>query len=288
MPSGITAGRLPEMKHQHPRPSGTAAALFLGFLLLSCQSGFIYHPDRNLAATPGAINLAYEEVRFPAADGTKLHGWWIPSRESRGAVIHCHGNAGNISHRLGIIEIFNSMGLDVLVFDYRGYGLSEGTPTEKGTYADAEGAWRYLADVKGISRERIIVHGQSLGGAIAAHLASQRQPAMVVVESSFTSTRDLARNFCSFTPAIYIILTYTYETARFAGEARCPLLVIHSRDDEMIPFSHGEKIFHAAKEPKAFLEIRGSHNGGFIQSGSVYVSGLKSFIGDHLPGGDTK
>ncbi len=270
------------------RPLISVAPLMLATALLSCQQGFIYHPDNRLIATPKAINLPYEEVRFPASDGTKLHGWWVPSRPSRGAIIHCHGNAGNISHRLRILEIFNSMELDVLLFDYRGYGLSEGSPSEKGTYADAEGAWEYLTKVKGIPAERIIIHGQSLGGAIAAKLASKQRPAMAVVESSFTSTRDLARKFCSFTPAIYIIISYTYETEKHIAGARCPVLVVHSRDDELIPFSHGEKIFLAAKEPKAFLEIQGSHNGGFIQSGSVYVSGLKSFIEAHLPKGETK
>jgi hypothetical protein len=261
--------------------------LLISLLFVSCQSGFIYHPDPALVTTPASINLEYEEVRFSAADGTKLHGWWVPSREERGTVIHCHGNAGNISHRLAILETFNRLKLSTFIFDYRGFGQSEGSPSEKGTYADALAAWTYLVRDRKISPERIAVHGQSLGGAVAAWLAVKERPALLVIESSFTSARDVARHHGICTPAVYII-TYNYATAERIGKLRCPVLVIHSRDDEVIPYVQGEKLFAAALEPKEFLEIRGSHNYGFIASRDIYFNRLDSFIKKHLPAGGDK
>lgn len=261
--------------------ANTALAAVLLAAALSCQSEFIYHPDNVLVSTPAAINLEYEEVRFAAADGTKLHGWWIPSRDGRGAVIHCHGNAGNISHRLKIIENFNRLKLSTFIFDYRGFGLSGGSPSEQGTYADALAAWHHLVRDRKIPPGRIAVHGQSLGGAVAAWLAVKERPAMLIIESSFTSARDVARHHGVFPPAVYLI-TYNYATAGRIAGLRCPVLVIHSRDDEVIPYAQGEKLFAAAPEPKEFLEIRGSHNYGFIASRDIYFNRLDSFIDKHL------
>ena len=252
--------------------------------LLSCQAGFIYHPDPDLVATPATLKLDYEEVRFTAADGTRLHGWWVPSREERAVAIHFHGNAGNISHRLKVIETLHNLKLSAFIFDYRGFGKSAGSPTERGTYADAEGAWNYLVRIKNVPPERIVLHGQSLGGGVASWLAVKHRPALLILESTFTSTRDVARHHCSFTPATWLI-TWRYDTLGRATKLACPLLVIHSPEDEVIPYSQGRAIFSAAREPKEFLEIRGSHNRGFVASYDVYVRGIDSFIKKYLPTG---
>lgn len=247
-----------------------------------CQGDIIYHPERTLIATPAAINLEFDEVLFPASDGIMLHGWFIPKEGSRAAVLFCHGNAGNISHRLKTIEVLHNLNLDVFIFDYRGYGKSEGSPSEQGTYRDAEGAWNYLVNTMGISPQRLIIHGRSLGGAIAAYLASKKQAKMLVLESAFSSTRALARDYCAGFVMLYPILSYTYPTLEYIEKIQIPVLIMHSRTDETIPFSHGEKLFQAAKEPKKFLELSGSHNNGFMRSIENYRATLDTFIAQHL------
>ncbi|MCX7679316.1 MAG: alpha/beta hydrolase [Spirochaetes bacterium] len=256
--------------------------LLIIFGFFSCQGEIIYHPDRKLIASPLDIRLEYDEVLFRAADGTTLHGWFIPHPESRATVIHCHGNAGNISHRLQIIHTLHNLQLDVFIFDYRGYGKSEGTPSEKGTYLDAEGAWDYLVNTMGISPQRIIVHGHSLGGAIATYLAHKRPTKMLIVESAFTSTRALARDYCVGFVLLSPILTYKYPTKEFLSRINIPVLIVHSRDDEIIPFAHGKELYTTARQPKEFLEIYGDHNTGFLQSFEIYRKGIYEFISKYL------
>ncbi len=245
---------------------------------ISCQSDIIYHPERNLIATPAAIHLEFDDVLFPASDGTLLHGWFIPKEGSRASVLFCHGNAGNISHRLKTIEVLHNLNLDVFIFDYRGYGKSEGTPSEEGTYRDAEGAWNYLVNTMNISPNRLIIHGRSLGGAIAASIAAKKQAKMLVLESTFISTRALARDYCAGFVLLYPILTYRYPTIEYITRITIPVLIMHSREDETIPFSHGEELFRSAKEPKIFLELIGSHNNSFMKSIDRYRDSLDAFI----------
>lgn len=249
---------------------------------LLCQGDIIYHPERALVATPAALHLEFDEVVFPASDGAMLHGWFIPKEGSRATVLFCHGNAGNISHRLKTIEVLHNLDLDVFIFDYRGYGKSEGGPSEEGTYRDAEGAWNYLTNTMGIPPDRIILHGRSLGGAIAAYLASKKPARMLVLESTFTSTRALARSYCAGFVLLYPLLTYTYPTKDYIERTHIPVLMMHSREDETIPFSHGEELFKAAKGPKQFLELSGTHNSGFVRSLEIYRATLDRFIAQHL------
>ncbi|HON78637.1 MAG TPA: alpha/beta hydrolase, partial [Spirochaetota bacterium] len=128
----------------------TAALLFTIGMCLSCQAGIVYHPVKKLRATPAAIKLPYEDLYLTTSDDITIHGWWVPAKHEKGTVLFCHGNAGNISHRLGTVKILNAMDLNVLIFDYRGFGKSEGSPSEKGTYRDAEAAWRYVTAVRKI------------------------------------------------------------------------------------------------------------------------------------------
>ena len=140
-------------------------------ILATFQSHLLYFPYRTLSQTPAAVGLAYEDVSFQAADGVVLSGWFVPSQRARGVLLFCHGNAGNMSHRLDSLQIFHRLGLSTFIFDYRGYGRSEGQPTEQGTYLDAEAAWTYLVHTRQLAPTEIIVFGRSLGGAIAAWLA---------------------------------------------------------------------------------------------------------------------
>lgn len=257
---------------------GLLAAVYLG------QAHLLYFPNipsRALTASPGDIGLAYEDVELTTADGVRLHGWWIPHPQPRAALLHLHGNAGNISHRLELIRIFHDLGLSVLIFDYRGYGVSEGKPDEAGTRRDALAAWRHLTEVRGIAPGDIVLHGQSLGAALAARLAGQVQPGALILESAFTSVPDLAAELYPWLPARRLA-RYDYATLVDLGAVRCPVLVVHSPDDEIVPYAHGRRLYEAAPGPKEFLTLRGDHNMGFLLSGRVYVDGLDRFLGRHL------
>jgi hypothetical protein len=239
-------------------------------------------PGRALTATPQNAGFDYEDVTLETSDGLKLHGWYVPAAQARGVVLFLHGNAGNISHRLDSIAVFRELGLDTLIIDYRGYGRSEGKPSERGTYLDAEAAWHYLVDTRGVAANRIIFFGRSLGGAVVAWLATQYRPAAVIIESSFSSALDMARKLYPFMP-VRLITRLEYPVSEYVSRLRCALLVIHSRDDEIIPFTMAEAIYDSAAEPKSLLEIWGDHNNGFLLSRDRYLSGLDEFIQKNLP-----
>ncbi len=250
------------------------------------QGRLLYLPSRALAATPADIGLAFESLALETEDGVRLHAWFIPAERPRFTLLFCHGNAGNISHRLASIRIFHDLGLSVLIFDYRGYGQSRGRPSEEGTYRDAEAAWAHLVR-RGIPPEGIVVFGRSLGGAIAAHLAASKGPRGLIVESAFTALPDLAAELYPFLPARWLT-RFRYDTRSALKACRCPVLIVHSRDDEIVPFAHAEGLYAAAPPPKALLAIRGSHNGGFQESLPLYREGLAGFLrfleGQALPG----
>jgi hypothetical protein len=257
-----------------------AFALYL-FLM---QPRLLYYPDlpgRDLEATPAATGLAYEDVALQTADGVRLHAWFSPAERPRATLLFCHGNAGNISHRLDSIRLLHKLGLQVLIFDYRGYGRSEGVPSEAGTYRDADAAWRYLREERGIAAGEIVVFGRSLGAAVAADLASRVQPAAVILESAFTSVPDMAAAIYPWLP-VRLLSRYRYDNLAKVARITRPLLVVHARQDEIIPFAHGERLFRSAREPKQFLEISGGHNDAFLASREGYTRGLDAFLDSHL------
>ena len=234
-------------------------------------------PGRALTASPDAIGLEYEDVFLTTSDNERLHGWYVPAVNARGVVLFFHGNAGNISHRLDSIAIFNQLGLSTLIIDYRGYGESSGKTSEQGTYLDAQSAWDYLVDQRGVPAESIVIFGRSLGGAIGAWLGSHQRPAAVIIESSFSSGVDMGRRLYPFLP-VRLITRLRYPVAEYASRLQCPVLVVHSRDDEIIPFAMGEAIYAAVNQPKKILELRGDHNAGFYISQQIYIPGLDQFI----------
>lgn len=238
-------------------------------------------PGRDWVATPDAIGLEYEDLRLTTDDGVELSAWWVPAATRKGVLLFFHGNAGNISHRLESIQIFNRLGLDVLILDYRGYGRSDGKPSETGTYLDAAAAWRYLTEERGHSPSEIVIFGRSMGAAIAARLASTSTPgpAALIVESPFTSTPDIAQEAYPFLPARWLT-RFSYATRDYVTDVACPVLVIHSEDDEIIPVKHGREVFKAAPEPKQFLALRGGHNTGFLESLTPYTRGIDAFLAD--------
>lgn len=241
------------------------------------QSHYIYRPMKEIVIIPTAMRLPYEDVSFNAADGTRLSGWFIPAGNPKGAALFCHGNAGNISTNMDSVRIIHEIGLSLFIFDYRGYGKSEGSPDENGTYLDAEAAWDYLARKQNTPGKGVIVIGHSLGGAIAAWLARKRSPSLLIIESAFTSFPEIAAVHFPYLPA-GLIARYKYNTIGCLQDVKCPVLIIHSPDDEIIPFQHGLRLFELAKKPKEFLEISGTHNEGFITSEKRYKDGLNAFI----------
>ena len=245
--------------------------------LYFAQESLVYFPDRTLVGTPTNTGLAYEAVRFSADDGVHLSGWFIPAPKARATLLFCHGNAGNISHRLESIRQFHQLGLNVFIFDYRGYGVSEGVPTEAGTYRDAEAARHYLVETRGLAPEHIVYFGRSLGAAIAAWLATQHPPRALIVESAFTSVPDFGAEIYPWLP-VRLLARLRYPTREYLRSVQAPVLVIHSRDDEIVSFRHAEKLYESANSPKELLEIRGGHNDGFLVSGAHYTRRLDDFL----------
>lgn len=254
--------------------------VILGFVYVR-QASMIYYPVREIFNTPGDIGLNFEEVTLKTKDGVTISAWYIPARHERGVVLFCHGNAGNISHRLNSIRIFHDLKLSVFIFDYRGYGRSEGSPTEEGTYLDAESVWDYLVKIKHISPEKIILFGRSLGSAVAAEIALNHKAGALIIESGFTSIPDLGRKFFPYLP-VRLITRHHYSTLDKVNKIGIPKLFIHSSQDEVIPFEHGVSLFEKSSEPKEFLRITGDHNEGFLISGRAYIEGLNGFISKYL------
>ncbi len=258
----------------------TVYGVLLG-LLYTMQSRLVHLPSvagRELAATPGDLCLRWEDVRLTTSDGIELHGWYLPAPgEARYTVLFFHGNAGNISHRLYTLDAFHQLGVATLIIDYRGYGQSEGSPPESGLYRDAEAAWKYLAEERGVEPERVISFGRSLGAPVAARLAAERPVGGLVLESAFTSVPDLGAELYPIFP-VRMLARMQYPTREFVTRVDAPVLVIHSPDDETIPFRHGKALYEAASAPKRFLRIEGDHNTGFQRSGAVYTDGLRDWL----------
>ncbi len=260
------------------------AYVTFAFVMFLLQSRLIYYPNmpsRAVTATPDQVGLIYERVEFAAEDGVRLDGWFLPAEMPRGVLLFFHGNAGNISHRLESLRIFRDLGLSTFIFDYRGYGRSEGKVSEQGTYRDAEAAWRYLTVERGIPEQSIVYFGRSLGASIAAHLAMTRVPKALILESAFTSAPDVAARTYPFLPVRWLA-RFQYNAREYLESVTAPVLLVHSSQDEIIRFEHGRALFASANEPKRFLEIRGGHNEGFLVSGKTYVDALDAFLRDHL------
>lgn len=252
--------------------------------LLVMQPGLIYLPDlptRTLEATPQDIGLEFETVRFATSDGEQLHGWYVPVPDARATLLFCHGNAGNISHRLESLRIFHTLGLNVLIFDYRGYGQSTGKPSEAGTYRDVDAAWHYLLDERRLAPQGIVIAGRSLGAAVAADLASRTVPAAVVLESAFKSVPAMATEIYPWLPSRLPGL-YRYDNQAKLAQITRPLLIVHSRDDEIIPFAHAEALYAEAGRPKQLLELSGGHNDAILVSRERYTRGLEAFLDRHV------
>ena len=237
----------------------------------------IFYPYAKLVSTPKDWGLSYEDISLTTSDNVRLHGWYLPAKDAKQVILFFHGNAGNISHRGELLDLFHSLGLNALIIDYRGYGKSEGTMSEEGAYRDAMAAWQYLVNKRNFKPKNIIIFGRSLGGAVATKLATQVNEKALIIESTFSSAKDMAARMMPLVYKLFYI-RYSFNTEKIINQVDSPLLLIHSPDDEVIPYELGEKIFAAAKSPKFYFEILGGHNDGFTLNNSEYKNALKWFI----------
>ena len=236
----------------------------------------LYFPMKEMSSDPSFTGLTFEDVYFTTKDNKGLNGWYVPARDAEYTVIFCHGNAGNISHRLEKLKMFNEMDVNTFIFDYRGYGRSEGIPSENGLYEDGRAAYKYVTETLDIPEEKIILYGESIGGAVVIDIAVEKNPAAIITEDALSSVKDVAKIAYPVIPAF--VYATRFDSISKIGDVDCDKLIIHSVDDEIIPFRLGKKLYEAAKPPKEFLELRGGHNTAFIDSSEAYISGIKRFI----------
>lgn len=241
---------------------------------------FVYHPepwqDRDWAQLSG---LPLEEVWFQASDGLRLFGWYVEAQAGRPVILWCHGNAGNIIHRLDNLKLLHRLGLSVFLFDYRGYGKSQSArPTEEGLYHDAVGAYDYLTRIRSVRSERLVLFGRSLGASVAGELAVQRRASALILESSFPSVEVLGRYHYGGLP-VHWLIGAEFRLIDRLPRLLLPKLIIHGDRDEIVPIELGCQVFDAATEPKEWYVIQGAdHNNTYQVGGSTYFRRFTEFV----------
>ena len=306
MPLGLAA-RSRALVGRRARRIALWAALALGCVTIAVLAAreanlldrlLVYFPVRTIDATPSDLGLEYEDVYFETSDGVRLHGWYVPGAEDpstgpfdklRGAsgrapcVVWFHGNAGNIGHRVYNLALMRSrVGASVFLFDYRGYGRSEGSPSERGLYLDAEAAIEQAKLKCGVGDENIVLFGRSLGGSVAVEMAARRPFRAVVVESAFTSVKDMAkvtnRLIARFLPPFMVVKAKYDNLAKIPG-ARSPVLIVHGDRDTTVPHRMGLALYEAAPEPKEIHIVEGAgHDDVHVVGGEAYFEALRRFV----------
>jgi len=254
-----------------------ALAIFgaLIFALRYIENRTLFYPTKEISSYPDRDDLKFQDIFFKASDGTELNGWFIPYENSKYTILFCHGNAGNISHRIGKLRFFHDLGCSVFIFDYRGYGKSRGRPSEQGIYKDAEAAYGYLLS-RGIASDRIIGYGESIGGAAMVDLAVKEKMKAIILDSTLTSVKDMIEGAYKSVP--YWVFSTRFDSEAKIKSIKIPKLFIHSLNDEIIPFRLGKKLYEVAPEPKDFLQIRGGHNSNFYESEELLRKRISQFI----------
>lgn len=267
------------------RPGGriiAAGFVTLSFLLLAgcyVEEQFIFFPSAEISRTPRNYGLAFEDVYVKTEDGVTLNGWFVPHPGASTTLLWFHGNGGNIGHRSEHLKLLHdNLKSHIFIFDYRGYGRSDGRPSEEGTYKDGIAALAHLRSRKEVQSKQIVFFGQSLGAAVATEIAVRESCLALILEAPFTSIRDMARIALPFLP-IGLFLRTKYDNLDKIKKVQAPILVLHGDRDEIVPFAQGQQIFAAAPQPKRFYAIRGSaHNDTYSVGGEAYFLALKEFI----------
>jgi fermentation-respiration switch protein FrsA (DUF1100 family) len=242
------------------------------------ENKMIFYPERGLEDNPTNWNLPYKDVRFPTSDGEVLHGWFLPSHAKSPVLVFCHGNAGNISHRIENAHFLLKRGTSVLLFSYRGYGLSSGSPSEQGIYRDGVAAYDHLTEIEKISPERIAVFGRSLGGAVAIELALRRKVKCLIIENTFTSMREMSKTIFPYSLFSPFLPHHYKNNSKIAGVS-VPKLIIHGTNDEIVPLRMGKSLFESARGEKIFLPVNGAgHNDVYIIGGAAYFDAIVDFV----------
>ena len=244
------------------------------------QDRMFYFPTKDFAVNPADYDLKFQDVFINVGQDETIHGWYFPQAQnpkSARTVLFCHGNGGNISHRFETVIFLLQRGVNVMMFDYRGYGRSSGRPTETNTYDDVRAVYDWLISEKNVKPNDIIVFGRSLGGAVAVDLASKVSCGGLIVESSFDSATEMAKGYFPFFPA-ELLIKYRYDSISKISKVSCPMLFTHSPADELIPFDRGKRLFEAAPEPKTFYEISGGHNQRTYLDESGYIKVIDDLL----------
>jgi fermentation-respiration switch protein FrsA (DUF1100 family) len=244
------------------------------------ENRMIFHPSRLIEQTPKQAGLAFEDLFFTARDGVRLNGWFIPHPNARATFVWFHGNAGNIGHRVDNIKLLHDrVPVNIFIFDYRGYGRSEGTPDESGTYLDGEAALSLMREKLGeAGAETLVLFGRSLGAAVAAEMASRFRAQALILESPFVSIAAMTRLYFPLLP-IGPFLQTRYDVEETIRKVKIPVLVLHGEHDSIVPLEQGKLVFAAAPEPKQFYLIAGAdHNNTYVLGGDDYYNQLRKFI----------
>ncbi len=252
----------------------------LGFLIMphALERMFIYFPARQLEGDPSSIGLAFENLSIITDDQVALHGWFIAYPGAKQTLMIFHGNAGNISHRLPWIEILRDLRTNIMIIDYRGYGKSEGSPFEEGLYRDARAAFSWWTRERAGTGEQLVLFGESIGGAVAVNLAARTAPAGLIIQSTFTSAREMARTVFPL-GLLQPLAGVRFDSAAEILRVKCPKLIIHGDSDEIVPFRMGKALYEIAPGPKEFYEVPGAgHNSLPWQAGPDYISRLRTFL----------
>jgi fermentation-respiration switch protein FrsA (DUF1100 family) len=241
------------------------------------MGALLYFPARELLEDPGDAGLEYEDVAIDTDDGERLHGWWVARKQTAcaGHVLFFHGNAGNIGDRVAVAELLAGAGFEVMLFDYRGYGQSSGKPDESGTYLDARAARASLSERGDCDPARLIYLGESLGAAVAAELAQSSPPRALILQSAFTSLRDVARRHY---PIPRFVIPDAYPTIDRINSIDAPVLVLHGDRDTIVPVAHGQRLFQAAGQPKQLYIFRGLGHSDLLRAGSHYVEVIAGWV----------
>lgn len=255
-----------------------AIPIILFLVIRFFEQKSLYYPFSAIEITPKDIGLDYEDVNITTNDGVDIHGWFIPAKVPAGVLLFSHGNGGNISHRLEKLQMLHALNLDILIYDYRGYGMSRGSPSETGLYLDAAGMYDFLVNEKGYGPEQIIGYGESLGGAVMIELVTGRSLKGLILEGTFSSIKDIARHYFPFVPSM--MLKTKFDSISKIKNITVPKLIMHSIDDEVIPFKQGVALFEASSGPKKFIILKGGHNDSFLVSREEFVSEIKAFLSE--------
>jgi uncharacterized protein len=238
----------------------------------------VYFPDRELYGDPADVGLAFTDLAITTEDGERVHGWWIPTRAAaRGHVLFFHGNAGNISHRLDHARALTAAGLDVLLLDYRGYGRSSGRPSEEGLALDARAARSALVAGGQVDPARLVYMGESLGGAVALRLALEEPPLACVLQSTFTSLRDVARHH--YPAPLSALAKDAYPNRERIRRLDAPVLILHGDVDDIVPLAQGQALFEAAREPRRLRVVPGAGHNDLVQAmGASYGTEVAGWL----------